>query len=470
MCGARVWGMRCVLLAMTALAYGPLWNNDFIDFDDEVLITNNPHVIEGLSLSGISWAWTNHEAPYWMPLAWISFQLDACFPSEAKSQIAGQSSLSPAVFHGHNLFWHACNVQLLFALFCRLTALRWRSFLIAALFAIHPMHVESVAWAIERKDVLMCFFGLVSIWAYVRYVKKPGWVPYLVMLLAYLASLMCKPMLVTLPFVLLLLDYWPLCRLQLRSAPIHPKIEVERRHAPMRTLLLEKLPLFIVVLVTTVETMDSRSIIPMVEVTVFSRLMNAFSGYEFYLSKTFYPVRLAIFYPHSGNNWSLLHSLVGAGLLFFCTAISLWQAKRWHWLPVGWLWFAGTLVPVIGLTQGGQQAWADRFCYWPHIGLFLSIVWGTSELANRLRIPSWVIGGLWTLILATLMVLTWLQVGHWRTSIAIWEHAVAVTEDNDFAHQHLSINYRRECRVGEADFHLQESSRIQSEKMRRSLH
>jgi protein O-mannosyl-transferase len=470
MCGTRVWGLRCVLLAMTALAYVPLWNADFIDYDDEQLIIENTHVIEGLTPAGIYWAWTNHEPPYWMPITWLSFQFDAFFPSEARTQIAGQSRLSPVVFHAQNLFWHVCNVQLLFALFLRLTAKPWRSFLIAALFAVHPMHVESVAWAIERKDVLMCFFGLLSVWAYVRYVEKPGWVAYLGMLLAYQTSLMCKPMLITLPFVLLLLDYWPLCRLHPQSVPANPNSKVEKRQIPLGSLLLEKFPVFVVALLMAGQTMATRPGIPMIDITLVSRLMNAFTGYECYLSKSFYPVRLSIFYPHAGNNWSLLHSLVGAGLLFSCTAISFWQAKRWRWLPVGWLWFAGTLVPVIGLTPGGHQAWADRFSYWPHIGLFIVVVWGTGELANRLRLPAVVLGSVWAVVLASLMVLTWLQVGYWRTSTVVWEHAVAVTEDNDFAHQRLSVCYRREGRLAEADFHLLESARIQRVKRQRTLH
>jgi len=465
MSGTRVWILRCVLLAMTVLAFIPLWNNDFIDYDDETLIATNAHVIEGLTPSGICWAWTNLEAPYWMPIPWLSFQFDALFPSQ--SQFG--SRLSPTVFHCHNLFWHACNAQLLFTLFLRLTARPWRSFLIAALFAVHPMHVESVAWAIERKDVLMCFFGLLSLYAYVCYVEKPSWVPYLGMLLAYQASLMCKPMLLTLPFILVFLDYWPLCRFHLRSAPANRNFEGKKRQIHPGSLFLEKLPMFVVAVVMAGQTMATRPGNPMVDLTPVSRVMNALTGYGCYLSKTFYPVGLAAFYPHPGNNWSLLNSLVGAGLLFSCTAISLWQANRWRWLPVGWLWFVGTLIPVIGLTQGGHQAWADRFSYWPHIGLFIVIVWGTGELANRLRVPSVILGSVWAAILGCLMVLTWLQVGYWRTGTELWEHAVAVTEGNHFAHQHLSLCYRHAGRLAEAEYHLLEATRIQREERLRSL-
>lgn len=465
MSGTRVWAMRGVLLAMTALAYVPVWNNDFIDYDDEPFITKNPHLMKALTPAGIQWAWTCQEPPYWMPVTNISFLFDAFLSS--KSQVSNE--LSPVVFHGQNLFWHICNAQLLFALLLHLTAKPWHCFLVAALFAVHPMHVESVAWAIERKDVLMCFFGLLSLWAYIWYVEKRSWMAYLVMLLAYQASLMSKPMLITLPFVLILLDYWPLCRFQFRATQPDPVFEMGKRQVPFGWLFLEKLPVFVVALLMAGQTMVTRSGDSMPDLSIVGRAMNGLAGYECYLYKTFYPVGLAVFYPHPGNNWSVLHCLVGAGLLLCCTAISLWWAKRCRWLPVGWFWFAGTLVPVIGLVQGGHQGWADRFSYWPHIGLFIVVVWGTAELANWLHIPDLVLGSMWAMVLGSLMVLTWLQVGYWRTSIVLWEHAVAVTEDNSFAHEHLSMNYRREGRLEEAEYHNIQAAQIQRVKRRQSL-
>jgi protein O-mannosyl-transferase len=465
MTGTKVWALRGLLLAMPVLAYLPLWSNDFIDDDDEPFLTTNAQVIGGLTPAGVEWAWTYH-SPYWMPITWLSFQFDALFPSTFQS--SSQSGLNPLVFHGENLFWHVCNIQLLFALFLRLTGMPWRSFSVAALFAVHPMHVESVAWAIERKDVLMCFFGLLSLHAYVRYVEKRSWMAYAGMLLAYQASLMCKPMLLTLPVLLFLLDFWPLCRFRLPVISSNRKFEVKEQQVPLGALFLEKLPVFAVAIVMAGVTMATRPGNPMPDLGLFDRAMNAFSGYAGYLSKTFYPDRLAVFYPHARHDWSPSLTYVGMGLVFICTAVALWQANRWRWLPVGWLWFVGTLVPVIGLTQGGYQGWANRFSYWPHIGLFVVIVWGSAEIAKRLRIPSSIWGGVWAIVLGSLMMLTWIQVGYWRTGIELWEHALAVTEDNDRAHQHLAILYRREGRVEEADYHLHEEYRIQRERIHRA--
>jgi hypothetical protein len=462
MSGYRHWTLCIVLLAMTVLAYHSLWQNDFIDFDDEHLITNNPHVIQGLTHEGIRWAWSNHEAPYWMPITWLSFlfdaQVSAFFPT------ATHARLNPAVFHGQNLFWHVCNVEIFFALMLRLTGRTWRSFLVAALFAIHPMHVESVAWASERKDVLMCFFGLVSLSCHVRFVETRSRTAYAAMLVSYQASLMCKPMLLTLPFVLLLLDYWPLCRVNTRSST-----SLGEQKFSVRSLILEKLPLFLVALTMAGHTVATRPGNPMPDLGMFDRTMNAFSGYASYLCKTFYPNHLAVFYPHPGSNWSVFQSLVGVSLTFSLTGLALWRANRRRWFVVGWLWFVVTLVPVIGLTQGGYQAWADRFTYWPHIGLFIAIVWGATEAAHRLHFPPLLCGGVWTTILAGFMVLTCLQVGYWKSSTLLWEHAVEVTERNDRAHQHLAIRFRREDRIMEAEFHLLEATRIQGERRGQSF-
>jgi hypothetical protein len=463
----RIRALRFVLLAMTALVYGQLWNNDFIDLDDETLIRDNPHVVEGLTYQGFGWAWGS-ESPYWMPITWLTFQLDSSLGSAFGSDSPTSNSLNPAVFHGQNLFWHICNVQLLFGLFLRLTGMPWRSFLVAALFAVHPMHVESVAWAIERKDVLMCFFGLLSLFCYVYYVEKRSWVSYLSMLIAYQASLMCKPMLLTLPLILVLLDYWPLRRFHLTSVQTIAGPSRDVRQKQLRSLMLEKVPMLAVAIAMAIQTMATRNGNPMPDVGLFDRLMNSFIGYANYLTKTFYPHGLAAFYPHAGVNWQLVPVLVGAGLMFCCTAVSLYYAKSWRWLSVGWFWFALSLVPVIGLTQGGHQGWADRFSYWPHIGLFLAVVWGSAELAHRFRIPSIIKGTVCALALGTLMILTWIQVGYWRNSIVLWEHAIAVTEDNSFAHERLSVWYRREGRLEEATYHAREAWRILYEKRHRS--
>jgi hypothetical protein len=436
------------LLLLTAGAYLPVWKNGFVDFDDDVYLTPNPGVLQGLSLSGVWWAWTNDDVPYWIPVTWLSFQLDAqLFPARAPD---GSVALSPAAVHGQSLVWHAAGALLLFGLWHRLTGAVWRSFLVAALFAVHPMHVESVAWAIERKDVLSGFFGLLTVWAYLSYLDRPGWPRYLGMMAAYLVSLLSKPMLMTLPAVLLLLDYWPLGRWGT---------------VPWRRLVREKVPLFVLAAVIAAVTLNSRashgSLVSLSTIPLPARLANALTAYGWYLSATFWPVRLAALYPHPYGNWSPLGALAGAAALLSLTALALWQARRRPWLLVGWLWFVGMLVPVIGLAQGGAQAWADRFSYWPHIGLFAAVVWGAADLARRARLPALVTAPAGALVLAGLAALTWVQVGYWRDSRTLWEHALAVTKDNDRAHEHVARCYRQEGRIPEAESHLAEATHIQ---------
>jgi hypothetical protein len=455
----RAAHLCAVLLALTVVAYFPVWGNDFVDFDDDPYITTNPGVLGGLSWSAFRWAWQNTVSPYWQPITWLSLQFDAHFFSTRGSQ--GEVILCPAAFHGHNLFWHGVNVLLLFGLWYRLTGARWRSFLIAALFALHPMHVESVAWAVERKDVLSTFFGLLTLWAYVRYLDAPGPKRYLSMMVAFLLSLLAKPMLTTLPFVLLLLDRWPLGRWG-----------SEQNAIPLGRLVLEKIPVFILAAVVAIITMAARedhgAVVPLGNLSLSARLANALAGYGWYLSTTFCPWHLAVLYPHPFENWSGLRAVAGGAALFAITALSVWQAGRWPWLFTGWLWFVGTLVPVIGLVQGGGQAWADRFSYWPHIGLFVAVVWGLGALVERLRIPSLVSATAGALVLAGLGILTWVQVGYWRDATTLWAHTLAVTRDNDRAHERLSGCYRRQGRLEEAEAQLYEAVRIQARRRGRS--
>ena len=422
-----------------------------VDWDDEVYITENPGVLGGLSWGGLHWAWKNDEAPYWQPLTWLSFQFDAhCFSTRTPQRAV---VLSPAAFHGQNLFWHCGSVLLLFGLLRRLTGASGRSFLVAALFAVHPMHVESVAWAIERKDVLSGFFGLLTLWAYVRSVERPGWKWSLATATAFLASLLSKPTLITLPFVLLLLDYWPL-----------------RRQQPFGRLVREKGPFFALAAWAAVATLTTRaqhgSVVSWDVLPLSARLANALTAYGWYVASTFCPSRLAILYPHAYRNWSVPGAVAGGTTLLVLTLLAVWQVRRRPWFLVGWLWFVGTLVPVIGLAQGGAQAWADRFSYWPHIGLFAAIVWGFGELADHCRIPALVCGTTGAVVLGSLAALTWIQVGYWKNSQTLWQHALAVTENNDHAHQHLAICYRRQGALREADAHSFEAFRIQSERRR----
>jgi tetratricopeptide (TPR) repeat protein len=435
------------LLLLTVVTYLPLWRNDFVDFDDERYITGNPQVTQGLGGPGLRWAWTTFHGNYWQPLTWMSLQFDAHFFSTTSP--SGLPAPSPVAVHAHNLFWHSASVLLLFALLDRLTGARWQSFLAAALFAVHPMHVESVAWAVERKDVLSVFFGLLALWAYARYAERPGWRRYLGVAAAFALSLLAKPMLMTLPFVLLLLDYWPLRRLSSGK--------------PGR-LVLEKIPLFVLAVgsaaITAVARQQTGALVSLSELPLSARLANALTAYGWYLAHTFYPVNLAALYPHPCRDWSVAGALTGAATLLAVSALALWQARRRPWLIVAWLWFVGALVPVIGLAQGGMQAWADRFSYWPHVGLFVGLVWGLAEIVRRWHIGPRVAGAAGAAILGCLATLTWIQVGHWRDSAAVWSKALAVSPNNPHAHANFGRGALNRGRPDIAAHHLAEAVRL----------
>jgi hypothetical protein len=460
-----------VLLALTVVAYLPVWSNGFVNFDDDLYITTNPQVREGLTLSDIWWAWTNDDAPYWTPLTWLSLQLDASCSSARTPR--GEAILFPAVFHGQNLAWHAASVLLLFRLWRQLTGQRWRSFLVAALFAVHPMHVESVAWAIERKDVLSGFFGILTLSAYARWVKNPGWKRYLTMTATFLLSLLSKPTLITLPFVLLLLDYWPLRRLAKPCGagfqPASSKGRLETCPTRLGALLREKTPMFALAALIACITLAARdrhgSLVSLVDLSLSDRLANALAAYGWYVFSTFWPTRLAALYPHPHNDWSPVRVVAGAACLLVVTAFSLRKTRRRPWLIVGWLWFVGSLAPMIGLAQGGAQAWADRFSYWPHIGLFVAVVWEVERFLDRLSVPAFIPRAAWGLVLGGLTALTWVQVTYWHDSVALWEHAVAVTEDNGRAHEALARCYRALGRLDEAAQQVDEAYRIQIKRL-----
>ena len=443
----------CVTLAaLTISAYSSLWQNDFVNYDDEPYLAKNRDLLQGLSGRAVVWAWTTQDAPYWQPVVWLSFLGDAqFFPHQDQ---AGEPTLSVVAVHGQNLFWHTLSAVLLFLLLGRLTGRYGCGFWVAALFAVHPMHVESVAWAIERKDVLCTFFGLLALWNYVGYVRTPNRWRYGLVLLAYSLSLLSKPTLITLPFLLLLLDYWPLMRFRPDSSCA----------SNLPRLIREKLPIFLLataIAALTFHIRDSRgSLVSLDALSLSSRLANVLASYSWYLSATFWPTSLAVLYPHPYENWSGPRVAAGAVSLLLVTALCIWQRRRQPWLLVGWLWFVIGLLPMTGLAQGGKQSWADRFSYWPHIGLFMAIVWTCVHTVEHLRIPSRVAGLVAVLILIGLGAMTWRQTGYWRTSRTLWEHALAVTEDNEQAHQFLSLEYRRLGLVGEAAFHNAASHEI----------
>ncbi len=447
------------LAALTVAAYSRLWENNFVNLDDEDWITLNPHVREGLSAHAVQWAWTTYYQGNWVPLTWMSLQLDA---SLSPTVPGGGHVLAPAVFHAQNLFWHLASVLLLFAALWQLSGSVAGSAFVAALFAVHPLHVESVAWASERKDVLSAFFLTLTLLAYGWYAKGPTVLRYLSVLAAFVLGLLAKPMLVSLPFILLLLDYWPLRRWgwpASQKSPLPRKASRKVLSSPSRRgeflpawwglglRILEKVPLLAVAIVACAVTLVAQRAAGAMQlaerVSWPDRLANAVLSYGWYLEKTFWPTDLASFYPHALGQWSWGLVLLCSTLLVAITAAVLATSRRWPWQVVGWLWFVGTLVPVIGLVQVGGQSRADRYTYIPHIGLFVALTWSAAVVLDRWRVPATARAVAAAVCLIPLAVLTWLQVGIWHDSQTLWEHALALTHGNYMAHANLA-NYLSE--------------------------
>jgi hypothetical protein len=406
---------RTILLLGTALAlltlaaWLPTLRNGFVNLDDGLYVTGNPHVRQGLTRESLAWAMTANVANNWHPLTLLSHLLDV--------QLFG---LDPAGHHATSLLLHLANVLLLFAVLTKMTGAPGRSAAVAALFAVHPAHVESVAWVAERKDMLSALFWLLAMGAYERYARRPSPGRYLLVALAMALGLAAKPMVVTLPFALLLLDVWPLERLQLG----------------WKRLIIEKLPLLALSAASSLITLryQRTSLAPLDVLPWSFRLAGAAVSYAAYLGKLLLPRNLAVFYPVPLEipAWEILGAVT---LLAAITAVSVWKARRAPWLLVGWLWFLGTLVPVIGLVQVGRQAMADRYTYLPSIGLFLAIVWGIWELAGERRV---LLATAAAAVIALLAVGTWRQANYWKDSDALYRHALAVTHGNYLAHLGLA--------------------------------
>lgn len=447
-----------LLLILSALiAYWQVQDHPFTSFDDEMYVTNNPPVREGISLRGILWAFTTTHAGNWHPLTWLSHMLDV--------ELFG---LNPGGHHLTNLLLHVVNTLLLFLVLLRMTGALWQSAFVAACFGLHPLHVESVAWVAERKDVLSTLFWLVTLWAYIRYTEKPRLTRYFLVVVSFVLGLLSKPMLVTLPFVLLLLDYWPLRRLQLSSAAEtgQPDSSVPRRGEqthPVSYLLLEKLPLFLFTagscFLTLMAQSQSGALGSLERLAIGSRIANALVSYVSYIGKMFWPSGLAVLYPHSID--IPLGQAVGAGLLLLAVStFVLRMARKSSPLIVGWLWYLGTLVPVIGLVQVGVQTRADRYTYVPLIGLFLMIAFGIPGILPRGRHRDTILGIAGVLAVSVLMVLTRAQVGFWKNDVTLYEHTLRVTTNNAVVHNNLGVVLARVRRDEEALPRYQEALRI----------
>lgn len=408
------------LALLTLVSLGRVCGNDFVDVDDNLYVTENPHVRAGLSAEGIHWAFTTTRANFWHPITWLSLQLDATLfgADEAWG------------FHLTNLLLHLANVLLLYGVLAAMTQQPWPSFWVAALFAVHPLHVESVAWVAERKDVLSTMFWLLAMGAYAHFADRPRWPRMLLVVLPLALGLMVKPMLVTFPFTLLLLDVWPLRR--------WPGV------SPLR-LVAEKLPLFLLAFAASAWTFSLKRELGEVVLMPFGdRLANAVISYGWYLQKTFLPVRLGVFYTHPFAEWSPIEVAVSGLALAAITTVCVLMARRHRCLLIGWLWFLGTLVPVIGLVQVGEQARADRFVYVPHIGLFMAVVWSAAALVSRWRWSAESARAAGGLVVGTLAVLTCVQAGHWKDAPTLWRHTISVTEGNHRALAVLGVWYAKQ--------------------------
>jgi tetratricopeptide (TPR) repeat protein len=441
-----------LLLALaTALLFARVGGHEFISYDDNLYVTENPMVQGGLSWSNVAWAFTTMHAANWHPITWLSHMLDV--------QLFG---LRPGAHHMVNVLFHAVNTVLLFVVLLRMTGALWRNAFVAALFAVHPLHVESVAWVAERKDVLSVLFGLLTIWAYLRYADRPGVRRYAWVVLFLVLSLLSKPMLVTMPFLLLLLDYWPLGRMGGSLQPVAGSIPT-RQQASLTRLIAEKIPLLALCAASSVVTVVAQKrgeAMADLSLGFGLRLANAAVGYVRYLGKTFWPGSLSVFYPHTGTALPMWQSAGAALLLLLITSIVLLRLRRSPWLAVGWTWFIGTLVPVIGLVQVGAQSIADRYTYFPLIGVFIMIAWGVPEPLKGLRINPRALGAASMPVIVVLAGLTWRQIGFWENHETLFRHALSATTNNCVALNSLADHLNRKGNVDEAYTYLQEELRL----------
>jgi len=461
------------LALVIAALYGQVIGHQFIGYDDPEYVTDNPIVQKGLSWEGFLWAFTTFTLANWHPLTWLSHMLDV--------QLFG---MNPGGHHLVSVLFHVLNTILVFWILRQTTGALWRSAVVAALFALHPLHVESVAWVSERKDVLSTFFWLLALWAYARYAKKPSMPGYLPVLSFFVLGLLAKPMLITLPLVLLLLDYWPLGRLKREpampaAAPVTPPATRERRikkqerqrKEPLTTpssrgsvawslvlpLVYEKIPLLVLSVASSLITLYAQqkggAVVPLSHYSLLDRVANAIVSYAAYLWKMFWPSGLIFFYPMRVHSPALV-LLASALLLVGATFLSLRWAARRPYLAVGWFWYVITLLPVIGIVKVGGAAMADRYTYVALLGPFIALAWGTFDLAQALRVPRAALATASALVVGACMLLTYNQVTTWRDGFTLFRHALSVGPRNYVAQTLLASEYFRQEKFEEAMVHF----------------
>jgi Tfp pilus assembly protein PilF len=459
----------CVVLVLaTVIAYEQVRKNGFVDYDDDSYVTENPHVKEGITRDSIFWAFTTGYGNNWHPLTWLSHILDYEL-----------FELNPYWHHLSSLLFHIANTLLLFLVLRRMSGSVWASFFVSAAFAIHPLHVESVAWVAERKDVLSGFFWILTMAVYARYVEQPCIKRYLLVVLTFCLGLMSKPMTVTLPFVLLLLDYWPLDRFQWGrqsrrgTSPQTKSAKGGYQKVSPWSLIREKIPLFVLAAVLCIITFvvqqqgkptEMSGAVPAgIRITTAPlniRISNVLVSYVSYIVKMVYPRHLAVLYPHPGDSLPKWQPIVCFMILAAISAGVIYMSRQRRYLVVGWLWYLGTLVPVIGLVQVGAQATADRYTYLPSIGIFIMIAWGGGELLAERRYRRWGLGIAAGIVLVILLICTRKQVRYWQNSITLFGHTLAVTENNFIMQNNYGVELFKKGQLDEAAVHFDKSLQI----------
>jgi tetratricopeptide (TPR) repeat protein len=445
-----------LLLVLTLAVYGQTCGFDFIILDDPSYVKLNRYVLDGLNLSGLKWAVTQFNDANWIPLTWLSLMLNASIHKNW-----------PDGYHIMNVLLHAANVLLVFTIFAQMTGSTGRSAFVAAIFAVHPLHVESVAWVTERKDVLCTFFGLLSLWAYVSYAQTRRRWRYWTAFALLLVSLTAKQTFVTLPCVFLLLDYWPLDRFRPVDSTSGESPEPASggwRWARLKPLIVEKIPFFILVggfSALAVWAQMGGGIRSLESVPLSARVLNAISAYGWYAWKALVPRDLAIFYPHPVASLRPIDVLIPAAFLVTTTAVAIWQARRRPYLIVGWLWYLGTLFPLIGLIQIGRQRVADRYAYLPLLGLYFAVAWLIPSLVpGRGRLHRWLLSTAALAAIAVYGFLGFQQVALWGDDVKLFEHALAVTPDNAMSRSSLGCAFFARGDVKHAIANMEHSLRL----------
>jgi len=443
-----------LLLTLLILSvYGRVSQFGFVHYDDHVYVTDNLRVQSGLTVQNIWWALTSLDAGFWHPMTWLSLMLDYSL-----------YGLNAGGYHWTNVILHILNTLLLLIVLERMTGAFWRSAFVAALFALHPLHVESVAWVAARKDVLSISFWMLAMLGYVHYVRRPGGWRYLWVVVLFTLGLMSKPMLVTLPFVLLLLDWWPLGRFGVMQ-PVPGGGRFRSIGIP-GWLILEKVPLFALAVGVSVATVVAEqrtgALSPMTSFPLDVRVVNALVSYVLYIGKMFRPADLSVFYPHHGlwPAWAWTSSIL---LLGAVSVLSFRWLRKYPYFAVGWFWYLGTLIPVIGLVQVGSHGMADRYTYVPLIGLFIVIAWGGFDIFRRFRQDRLLPGGVAVVLLIILSIQSHIQIRYWENARTLFQHAIQVTKDNYLAHNNLGAALARQGKSIEAVHQYREAIRIMPE-------